>query len=215
MNRKSPYQHLRNGGTAMPDEDILVAKARTNDQDAWEQLSARYRRLLLRIALSILCCRADAEDAVQATFLNAFQYLHTFKGGSFKSWLYKIVRNESYALHNQSYGFAEVPYNELRPTSRRSEQGKTLDELPAEEFIPDLRRLEQEKVLDRLTVEKILPELKPRHRKVIELWAIDRCTVAEIAKQLQLTRHQVRSSIAAFRTALHGGAPAKAKNQSA
>src|SRR6476619_85950 len=104
MNRKSPYQHLRNGGTAMPDDNILVAKARTNDQASWEQLSAKYRRLLFRIALSILCCRADAEDAVQVTFLNAFQYLHTFKGGSLKSWLCKIVRNESYALHKHSDG---------------------------------------------------------------------------------------------------------------
>jgi RNA polymerase sigma-70 factor, ECF subfamily len=215
MNRKPLYQHHKSGDPVMLDDDILVAKARTKDQDAWENLWARYRRLLFRIALSILCCRSDAEDVLQEAFFNAFRYLHSFKGGSFKGWLCTIVRNESYALYKRNDGLAEVSYDELRPASRRSEQGKTLDELPAEEFIPDLRRLEQEKVVDRLTVEKIMQELKPRHQKVIGLWAIDKCTVAEIATQLQLTRHQVRSSIAAFRMALPGGAPAKAKKQSA
>lgn len=215
MNRRPPHQHLRVGGTAMPDdEDILVSKARINDRDAWERLWAKYRRLLFSIALGILYSRADAEEVLQETFLNAFRFLPTFKGGSFKSWLRTIVRNAALRRLRRKERLAEVPLEELRPNSRRFEQGKSLEDLPAEEFIPD--PYHPEISLDRLAVSEFLPKLKPRHRKIIELLIEYRCTVGDLAEHLHMTKDTVRASITAFRKAYREDVPpAKAKKQSA
>lgn len=40
---------------------------------------------------------ADAEDAVQETYLSALKYFDSFRGGSMKAWLFAILRNVCYA----------------------------------------------------------------------------------------------------------------------
>ena len=55
-----------------------------------------HNRRLYRIARSILRNNADAEDAVQEAYVSAFTNLATYRGeGTLKSWLSRIVVNES------------------------------------------------------------------------------------------------------------------------
>ena len=51
-----------------------------------------------RVALSILRNQADAEDAVQTAMLNAFVHFGFQSRANFKSWLLRIVVNESLML---------------------------------------------------------------------------------------------------------------------
>lgn len=64
--------------------------------DAFNELVRAHENLAYGIALRMLRSREDASDAVQESFLKAFVAFSSFKGGSFKSWLARIVVNSCY-----------------------------------------------------------------------------------------------------------------------
>ena len=43
----------------------------------------------------------DAEDVVQESFMRAFRFFRSFRGGNARAWLLRIVRNTSYAWLEQ------------------------------------------------------------------------------------------------------------------
>src|ERR1700760_3540000 len=72
----------------------LVHAAREGDMSAFEQLVLRYDRKLFRIAQNIIHNREDSEDAVQESFLKAFQCLDGFREqAQFSTWIYRIAVN--------------------------------------------------------------------------------------------------------------------------
>ena len=58
------------------DDTILVRAAQTGDVDAFEELVRRHQTSVYRVALRILGSSADAQDAVQETFIRAWRALH-------------------------------------------------------------------------------------------------------------------------------------------
>jgi RNA polymerase sigma-70 factor (ECF subfamily) len=82
------------GKTAITDEQ-LAAAAKTGSSSAFDQLVERYRDRLLRFLLGRCGNRADAEDAIQDTFVNAYRYLQSYDSRwRFSTWLYRIaIRN--------------------------------------------------------------------------------------------------------------------------
>ena len=59
-----------------------------------EELHRRYAGLVYGLCLRMLGTRADADDAVQETFLSAFRGLVSFRyGESHLPWLYRIATN--------------------------------------------------------------------------------------------------------------------------
>lgn len=61
----------------------------------------RYQKVFLRKGTYMLRSGADAEDAVQETFLKIYKYAHKFSrqdNASFKSWAYKILVNTCLSL---------------------------------------------------------------------------------------------------------------------
>jgi RNA polymerase sigma-70 factor, ECF subfamily len=80
----------------MADEAHLVRRALARDASAFRSIMQTYNRYLYRLARGILRNDADAEDAVQQAYLSAFTNLVNYRGeGSLKSWLSRIVINES------------------------------------------------------------------------------------------------------------------------
>ena len=78
------------------DEEALVFVAARGDLEAFNQLLLNYQDLAYNHAHSILGDPASAEDATQEGFIKAFQGMSTFRGGSFRSWLLRIVTNSAY-----------------------------------------------------------------------------------------------------------------------
>ena len=61
---------------------------------AFGELVRRHQTRVYRVALRMLGSRADAEDAAQETFVQAWRALGHFRGSSaFATWLYRIVTN--------------------------------------------------------------------------------------------------------------------------
>lgn len=80
------------------DDAILVRAAQTGDVDAFEELVRRHQASVYRVALRILGSSADAQDAVQETFVRAWRALPHFRHEStISTWLYRIVTRR--ALH--------------------------------------------------------------------------------------------------------------------
>ena len=78
------------------DESRLIRQARQGDVPAFNQLVLVYQDRLYSVAYRILADPASAADATQDAFITAYHKLDTFRGGSFKSWLLRIVTNTCY-----------------------------------------------------------------------------------------------------------------------
>jgi RNA polymerase sigma-70 factor, ECF subfamily len=78
------------------DDIALVERARNGDVNAYEALVQQYQQLAFRVAYQVTGDAADAEDAAQEAFVNAYYALGRFRPGApFKPWLCRIVANEA------------------------------------------------------------------------------------------------------------------------
>lgn len=74
----------------------LVLRAQSGERGAFNQLVRKYRHRVLKLALRYTRNLADAEDAVQNTFLKAYWGLCHFRGdAAFYSWLHRIAVNSA------------------------------------------------------------------------------------------------------------------------
>jgi RNA polymerase sigma-70 factor (TIGR02960 family) len=88
----------------------LLSRARSGDQRAFTELTDGYRRELEVHCYRILGSKQDAEDAIQETFLGAWQALGSFEErASIRTWLFRIATNRC--------------LNMLRAASRRPKPG--------------------------------------------------------------------------------------------
>jgi RNA polymerase sigma-70 factor, ECF subfamily len=73
----------------------LVARVRQGDVEAFGQLTERYQRSLLALAVARLRDFHQAEDVVQAALLLAFRRLATLRDGAkFGAWLTQITHRQ-------------------------------------------------------------------------------------------------------------------------
>ena len=80
---------------ALSDVD-LARQCAARDADAIRFVIAANNQRLFRAAWSVLKNRAEAEEAVQAAYLSAFDNIATFEGRSaLSTWLTRIVINEA------------------------------------------------------------------------------------------------------------------------
>lgn len=78
------------------EESSLISAARRGDLESFNQLVLAYQDLLYHQAYRLLGERRAAEDATQEAFVTAFGKLGSYRGGSFKVWLLRIVTNRCY-----------------------------------------------------------------------------------------------------------------------
>src|SRR5580693_5043307 len=72
----------------------LLSRAQSGDQQAFAQLTDGYRRELKLHCYRIMGSTQDAEDALQETFISAWQALANFEErASIRTWLYRIATN--------------------------------------------------------------------------------------------------------------------------
>ena len=80
----------------MMDEGALVRDAQHGDLDSFNRLVLHYQELAYNLALRMLNDEASAEDATQTAFISAYNHLNSFRGGSFKAWVMRMVTNTCY-----------------------------------------------------------------------------------------------------------------------
>ncbi len=78
------------------DENALIQSARKGDLNAFNTLVLAYQHQVYNLAYRIMGEEAAASDATQEAFISAYKNIKAFRGGSFKSWLLRIVTNACY-----------------------------------------------------------------------------------------------------------------------
>jgi len=86
-----------------------IQKSLAGDIDSFNQIVLEYQSLVYNQAYRIMGEGDAAEDATQEAFISAFKKLHTYRGGSFKSWLLRIVSNACYDEHRRRKRKPVVP----------------------------------------------------------------------------------------------------------
>src|SRR5262249_11263396 len=88
-----PNPFADNAPTDLEDR-TLVARARSGNREALEELVRRHQGWIYNIAVRMLYHPHDAEDATQEILIKAVTQLSSFEGrSSFRTWLYRIVVN--------------------------------------------------------------------------------------------------------------------------
>jgi len=156
--------------SAASDADLLEA-FRAGEVKAFEALVRRYQRPVLAIARRFSRDEDDAEDLAQRAFINASQRAGGWRGGSFKSWLFRIVVN--------------LAKNHLRDTAR-FDRGEEAHEREAEPTAADahqrIEAAQQQKAL-----REAVARLPKRQREVLLLRIDGDLPFAEIAETLGIT----------------------------
>ncbi|MFI8363865.1 RNA polymerase sigma factor [Streptomyces sp. NPDC085612] len=75
-------------------DELLAVRAAEGDEEAFEVLVHRHTPAMLQLAQRLLGTRAEAEDAVQDSFVSAWRALPDFRReAGFATWLHRIVTN--------------------------------------------------------------------------------------------------------------------------
>jgi len=78
------------------DEAALIRFAQQGDLDAFNRLVLMYQDMAYNLAYRMLSDPAGAEDATQNAFLSAYRNLSSYRGGSFRAWVLRMVTNTCY-----------------------------------------------------------------------------------------------------------------------
>jgi RNA polymerase sigma-70 factor, ECF subfamily len=181
-------------------DDEIVHQVSSGDVQMFEVLMRRYNQRLYRAARAILQDDAEAEDAVQQAYLNAYRHLHQFEGrAQFSTWLTRIAVYEALARRRRVRG---------NPTS--SEYG--LAETAASPS-PDPERQAYGKELSVL-LESAVAGLPDGHRSVFMLREVDGLSTAETARHLCISEATVKTRLhrakGLLQRKLHAVTPAEA-----
>jgi RNA polymerase sigma-70 factor, ECF subfamily len=85
----------KNPAFAAFQDDELVLKAQSGDHGAFAELIQRHQNSCLKLAVSILRDKQDAEDEVQNACWKAFEHIGQFnRDAKFSTWLTRIVVNQ-------------------------------------------------------------------------------------------------------------------------
>jgi RNA polymerase sigma-70 factor (ECF subfamily) len=169
------------------DEERWIRSALGGDVSAFNQLVERYQTLAYNVAYRTLGHPEDAADATQEAFFSAFRALAEFRGGSFKSWLLRIVVNACYDTRRRA---------QRRPSTSMDALVEEYDEAPwpdthAED--PEGTMLSHEALE---TIASALHQLPDEQRMAIVLVDVQGLSYEEAADVLSCAIGTIRSRLA-------------------
>jgi RNA polymerase sigma-70 factor (ECF subfamily) len=190
--------------------DALLDRRATPDTandltDAFES----HRRELTGLAYRMLGSAFDAEDAVQETFVRAWQGASKFEGrAELRTWLYRIATNVCLTM-------LETRKRRARPMDLGPAQEPIAANLhirPGEEWLepipdtmvvePDPADLAESRESIRLAFVAALQQLPPRQRAVLILCEVLQWKAAEVAELLETSVASVNSALQRARATL-------------
>lgn len=190
----------------------LLGRAQSGDQQAFAQLTDRYRRELKLHCYRILGSTHDAEDALQDTFISAWQALAKFEErASIRTWLYRIATNRCLNMLRAASRRPEVASSLNTNLTEPTRVGEVvwlepypdilLDGLPDDSPGPEARYETRESVsLAFITVLQLLP---PRQRAALVLRDVLGYRASEAAEMIEATEASVESALKRARLTLH------------
>ena len=175
------------------DEVTLLRMAAKGDLDAFNQLILIYQNIAYNHARALLSDTDLAQDAVQDSFIKAFQNINAFRGDSFRGWLLKIVTNSAYDILRKAHR------HPIQPLFPEDENG---EEIESPTWLADPKASVQEAVEQNelsKNVYKMLDELPDVYRSVITLIDLYELDYTEAARILKVPLGTIKSRLARAR----------------
>ena len=182
------------------DETYLINSSKKGDMDAFNRLVLAYQQQAFNLALRMLGDMDSAQDATQVSFINAYQKIKTFRGGSFKAWVLRIVANNCLdELRRQK----RKPTVELNPTSAESGEELEDPEWMVDEDVQSPEDHYDQKELE-IAIQNCINALPNEFRAVVVLVDIQGLDYQEAAKIIHSPLGTIRSRLARARQRLQG-----------
>jgi RNA polymerase sigma-70 factor (ECF subfamily) len=168
---------------AEPDSE-LVERHQAGDREAFVSLYDRYKVKLYAYCFRLVRNSQDAEDAVHETFLKLFAGIDSLRhAAAFRTWLYRIARNEALMILRRSRGTVHVDPDVLWDSTN-----------------PLQILVDKDKVA---VIQQALTEMKIEYREVLILREYEGMTYAEIAEVTGASPDSVKSRLFKARRAMH------------
>jgi RNA polymerase sigma-70 factor (ECF subfamily) len=173
------------------DDARLVSRIRGGDHVAFEALMRRHNGKLFRVARAILRDDAEAEDALQDAYLEAYRHIGDFQGeAQLGTWLTRIVINQSLMrLRKQRRDRVVVPFGSERRDGPAASEGDVADET-IESPSDAMQRAEVRRM-----VERRIDELPVGFRTVFIMRDVEDMSVQETANCLSIPAATVRTRL--------------------
>ncbi|OFY61848.1 MAG: hypothetical protein A2V64_08375 [Bacteroidetes bacterium RBG_13_43_22] len=161
-------------------DDLLVARIRQNDKDAFKSLYNRYSKKIYFFSLKYLKNTIEVEELVQSVFINVWYNRKSLDAsGSVKSYIYK-------AAVNFIYNYLKKKAIRTRFIESEIQKGEIHSDLTYEQvFLHDLER----------SINSILETLPSQQQKIFRLSRYEGLTHQEIAKKLDLSVRTVENQM--------------------
>ena len=180
------------------DEADLLARLRTGNDGAYEELVRTYSGRLLAVARRIVGNDEEARDVIQDAFLNAFRSLPRFHGDArLSTWLHRIVVNSALMKLRTRKRKPEESIEPLLPAFLGD--GHYAEKFSAwgEQADAALSRAETQEL-----VRRRIDELPESFRTVLLLRDIEGLDTEETARVLETTPNAVKIRLHRARAAL-------------
>ena len=177
-------------------EAALIQDACRGDLDAFNRLVLAYQDLVYNQAYRLMGDFDAAEDATQDAFIAAYRKLDTYRGGSFKAWLLRIVTNLCYDELRRRKRRPTTPLEPLDQEDEEVESPRWLSD-PAESPEQRAERAELSRALQRC-----LDGLPPEFRAVVALVDIQGMDYTEAAQATGNPLGTIKSRLARGRLRL-------------
>lgn len=175
------------------DEVALIQSATRGDLESFNRLVLAYQDLLYNQAYRVMGNRELAEDATQDAFISAFRHMSTYRGGSFRAWLLRIVTNICYD---------EIRRQKRRPTLPLEPMDDNQEEIESPRWLSDPGETPEE-TAERTELSDIirrcLGNLPIEFREVVILVDIQELDYAEAANVMRKPVGTVKSRLARAR----------------
>jgi RNA polymerase sigma-70 factor, ECF subfamily len=173
------------------DDAQLVKAIAGADHVAFETLMRRHNGKLFRVARAILKDDAEAEDALQDAYINAYRHIGAFKGAAqVGTWLTRIVINQALMrLRKQKRDPVVVPLGDRLAIEPQDVEAEVPDEHtespPSATLRAEVRRL----------LERRIDELPLDFRIVFVMREVEDMTAQEIGDCLSIPTATVRTRL--------------------
>jgi RNA polymerase sigma-70 factor (ECF subfamily) len=178
------------------DEVALIQAARQGDLDSFNRLVLAYQDLVYSQAMRMMGDPEASEDAAQDAFIAAFRKLDTYRGGSFRAWLLRIVTNLCYD---------ELRRRKRRPTTPLEPFDNEEEEIESPRWLSDPGETPEEATEQAELANALrhcLNDLPPDFRSIVILVDIQGLDYAETAQAIGKPLGTVKSRLARARMRL-------------
>lgn len=165
-------------------DEAVIERIQSGEKEWYELIMRRYNPKLFRVGIAILKDESETEEAIQETYVKAYEKLNRFEHrSSFSTWLIRIMINEALARLRQKshvFLFEQDEYAEALWHSALQKK---------DERTPEQIMLNNEL---RTVLERAILGLPEKYRLVYMLREVEKISVQETSDALNISESNVK-----------------------